>query len=161
MSPIRVAARAAEPAASAPPGRPVKVTWCHLRRGELDHEAIWLAVSATAALFAGAWLALGLPRPFCVWRLLTGIPCVGCGATRCFEHLLRGEVAAALAANPLVGVGCGAVALFDLYAVGVILGRLPRLRVAAVDPRSGRIWRGAVWVALAVNWAYVCWAASG
>lgn len=39
---------------------------------------------------------------FCLFKELTGVPCPGCGCTRAFLCLLRGEVGQALWYNPLV-----------------------------------------------------------
>ena len=39
--------------------------------------------------------APGLQNSVCLFRRLTGIPCPGCGMTRAFAHLAKGEWAAA------------------------------------------------------------------
>lgn len=43
----------------------------------------------------------GLPLPdACTFRRVTGVPCPGCGLTRCFICLMRGDVARAWGYNP-------------------------------------------------------------
>ncbi len=42
---------------------------------------------------------LGLP---CIWRFLLGFPCPGCGMTRAFFSVLRGDFAAAFTFHPMV-----------------------------------------------------------
>jgi len=72
-----------------------------------DREGSRLPVGAVigAALVVGAassavWLRLGLPRPVCLLREWTGIPCPTCGTTRLAESLLSGEVLEAFTWNP-------------------------------------------------------------
>ena len=50
----------------------------------------------------------------CPFRLLTGLPCPGCGLTRSWVHLMHGQVGAAMTANPF-----GVVAL--LLTVGLVV----------------------------------------
>lgn len=45
--------------------------------------------------------ALGPP---CLFHHLTGLSCPGCGATRAFLHLVRGDLTAAIGSNPLLVV---------------------------------------------------------
>jgi hypothetical protein len=133
----------------------MRLHWRRLRRGELDHELIWLAVSVAAALLAGAWLALRLPWPRCTFLALTGLPCFTCGATRAGIAFLSGDFVAAWQFNPLVFVSLCGVVLFDLYAVAVLVGRLPRLRVSLSQRRVGRVLAAVLLSAAALNWAYL------
>lgn len=66
-------------------------------------ELIRRALSCIGALFA-AWLALYLLDIGCVFRLMTGIPCPGCGMTRAWLAALRLDFAAAFAYHPLFWV---------------------------------------------------------
>lgn len=63
-------------------------------------ELIRRALSCIGALFV-VWLALYLLDIGCVFRLLTGIPCPGCGMTRAWLAALRLDFAAAFAYHPL------------------------------------------------------------
>jgi hypothetical protein len=129
--------------------------WRRLAEHETNHEAIWLAVSAGALAAASVWLALGLPWPICVFHDLTGLPCLTCGATRCTMALLHGNVAAAWRWNPLAFLALAGVALFDLYALTVLLFRAPRLRIAALTQRAKNFTRLAIVIALALNWIFL------
>lgn len=40
--------------------------------------------------------------PSCVFHMLTGLQCPGCGATRAAYHLLHGDIAGAFAFNQLI-----------------------------------------------------------
>ena len=59
-------------------------------------ELIRRALSCIGALFV-AWLVLYLLDIGCVFRLMTGIPCPGCGMTRAWLAALRLDFAAAFA----------------------------------------------------------------
>jgi len=51
------------------------------------------------ALFAGDF-ALAFPTT-CPWKLVTDLPCGGCGMTRAFVALAKGDFVAAIGFNPL------------------------------------------------------------
>lgn len=133
----------------------MRVELRRLRPGELDHELIWLLVTVSAALLACAWLALHLPWPRCTFRALTGLPCVTCGATRSSLAFLHGNLATAWRFNPLVFVGLWAIAIFDLYALGVLSMRARRARVVSSNPRTRRWVLAAVVLAGLANWIYL------
>ena len=131
----------------------MRVYWRRLRPGELDHELVWLLVSVTSAALAVAWFAMHLPWPHCNFRALFGIPCFTCGSTRAALGLLQGDLVGAWAWNPLATVVLLAIALFDIYAVAVLVSRAPRLRIAfagAKWPLLGLLFLGA-----ALNWVYL------
>ncbi len=130
------------------------MSWRRLAPGELDHEALWLGVSLGAAALGLTWFALGLPRPQCPLHAFTGVPCPGCGTTRAVESLLAGNWPAALLFNPLACAVFAGVVLFDLYALIVLIGRLPRWRPSSAMPLAVRT--GAVAV-LVLNWLWLMW----
>ena len=64
--------------------------------------------SAAVAAGAGVWLlrtfdpnAAGSPFPPCMFHAFTGLYCIGCGLTRALHALVHGDLAGALAMNPL------------------------------------------------------------
>ncbi len=68
------------------------------------HKHYWLL--ALYALTIGTAVCLvcfyeQLPLILCPFRLLTGIPCPGCGGIRAANALLHGEILKALYINPL------------------------------------------------------------
>lgn len=69
--------------------------------------SVLLAAAATVYLFdpATTWF-----YPPCVFNMLTGLLCPGCGGTRALHALLHGDVAAAFAFNPLLFVAMGTAA---------------------------------------------------
>ena len=128
-----------------------------MRPGEIDHEALWLAVSLSALLGAWLWLHFALPLPGCAFHRLTGLACPTCGMTRCLRSTLHQDWRAAAGLNPLAFLGYGAVALYDVYAAMVLAFRLPRLRCDAVSTSLGRRVRYSVIAAIFANWAWLLW----
>ena len=126
-----------------------------LARAELDHELLWLFVSLGAFLGLAAWLGAHLPLPQCLFHSLTGLPCLTCGATRAAWQFLHGHFAASFAFNPLAFLCyCGLVA-YDIYALGVIALRAPRLRFGNLSPGEKRFARYLAATLLIINWVYL------
>jgi hypothetical protein len=133
----------------------MQFTWRQLAKYETNHEILWLSVSVGSLTVASIWLALGLPWPTCVFHELTGLPCLTCGATRCTIAFLHGDFATAWTWNPLVFLTLSGVALFDFYALTVLVLRAPRLRIVAFTRRSKNFVRLTAVVALALNWIFL------
>src|SRR5687767_7346289 len=68
------------------------------------------AIAALALLFAVDPAASSIFPP-CLWRAATGWLCPGCGSARALHALLHGEIAAAMATNPLTVVALPILAL--------------------------------------------------
>lgn len=72
-----------------------------------------LTLGVVVALAGTAWRtgAVNDGPTICPFRLLTGLPCPGCGTTRALTALSAGDLSAALSLNPvavgLAGVGVG------------------------------------------------------
>lgn len=133
----------------------MRLRWKRLAPAETDYELLWLCVSV-AALAAGAlWFGLHLPWPSCAFHAFTGLPCVTCGATRSTIQFLHGHFEAALLFNPLIFVGLCAIAVFDVYALAVLVTRAPRLRVADWKRTETSVVRALVIAVLVLNWAYL------
>jgi len=81
----------------------------------------------------------------CLWRRLLGIPCPGCGMTRAFAHLAKGEWRAALAVHPLSPlIALELVLGWFAWGAGAfprLAGRLPALLLANVALLTA-LWMG-------------------
>ncbi len=131
------------------------IVWHRLRKGEIDHELIWLSVSLMGAAIVLLWLHLGLPHPQCTFHALTGFACPTCGATRCVRFATQGALTAAFLVNPLFFTFLVALVLYDFYALAVIVLRLPRLRVGTLTSRTSWILRGLVLLVFFANWIWL------
>ncbi len=81
------------------------------RNKRLLRLVAWLAGLSLAGAAYG-WVASHIGGVPCLFRLVTGFQCPGCGVTRMCLLLLRGDVAGAFRANP---------AVFCLLPVGAVL----------------------------------------
>jgi hypothetical protein len=120
------------------------------RREDLPLAALW-ALGAACALACAPmlpWLARWAGP--CPLHALTGVPCLTCGSTRAALALARGDVAAAVASNPLVTVAIVAGLLGGAVAPAwAMLGwPVPRIPATAAS-------RLALAAALAANWIYL------
>jgi Protein of unknown function (DUF2752) len=132
----------------------MQLGWRLLRPHELDHELLWLMISVAAVVCSAVWLYAGLPWPVCWFHELTGRPCATCGATRAAIAFLHGDFSGSWQWNPLAFALYCAIALFDSYAVFVLVTRGPRVRVSfgAAEKKMFQAFAVAV---LALNWVYL------
>ena len=132
----------------------MRFVWRRMPSGGFDHELVWLAVSVATLAGGAAWVALGL-----VWRCpfltVTGWPCLTCGTTRATIAFLHGNFPLAMSWNPLAFFAVCGVALFDLYALVVLVGRRPRLRIVDWTRTEKNVLRIAIVCALVLNWIYL------
>lgn len=133
----------------------MRLVWRPRLAQEGDPELIWLAVSGAALVGAAAWFALALPWPKCPFLVVTGSPCLTCGATRSAVAFLHGNLLAAVGWNPLAFATLCVVVAFDLYAAIVVIGRTPRLRIIDWSVTEKNVVRIAVICLLALNWIYL------
>jgi hypothetical protein len=106
------------------------------------------------AFLAALWIRLDLPRPICIFKEWTGLPCPTCGATRMIEALLSGEILAAASWNPLLFAGLAALALWAAASTARLLLGLPAWKLVTV--RWERIGLRIFAVgALALCWIYL------
>ena len=92
--------------------------------------AIWsLLLAGSAYVFSFEPGKTGV-FPVCIFRLLTGFTCPGCGSTRAMHQLLHGHFLAAFMLNPLFLIAIPFL-LFALlrYSVVVMRGGVPRQNV--------------------------------
>ena len=133
----------------------MRLVWRRVPPGGFNPELVWLAVSAGALVGGAIWLTLGLPWPRCPFLAITGFPCLTCGATRCTIAFSHGDFLGALRWNPLAFVALCGVAVFDLYAIIVLVSRGPRLRIVDWTVPHKNATRITVVALIALNWIYL------
>lgn len=128
-----------------------------------------VVVAATAPVLAmGVWMLRTFdPRaadsvfPPCVFHLLTGLHCPGCGLTRALHALVHGDIARAWAMHPLLLV---ALPLLAAMAGQALSGRTVLPSVLDRRVRDGRTWLAVLLVFGVLRnlpWAGVAWMAPG
>lgn len=83
----------------------------------------------------------------CLFHLLTGLYCPGCGGTRAVKYLLQGQWALSFRCHPLVLYGVGALAL---ELVSVLAGRVLGKPLVRPGKEISLVYGGVVLVV--VNW---------
>ncbi len=125
--------------------------------GELNHELVWPAAFLGGALFAWSWFQAGLQLPQCVFIRLTGLPCLGCGGTRCARNLVHLDLGQAFLYHPGFFLVVMLGAAWTIHSAIFWLRRdTLRLRLY-VEPSASRRFRLTFVLLLAVHWAWQCY----
>jgi len=124
--------------------------------GEFDAER-W-APPIVLALAAAAWVffRLGLTTPGCLFRKVTGAPCLACGGTRCVRSLAGLDIPAAFFYSPLVATLALVAVAWTLWAVVARLRGDPlRVRLVTDDRGAAQLrWLGGL--LLVLHWVWLC-----
>lgn len=114
---------------------------------------LWGAVAAALVALSPLAPRIAPALPACLFKTLTGLPCLTCGATRAALALARFDFVGAFTVSPLA-----AAAWTVLIAGGLTAGIAALAGRGVPEPRTVP---GAVrWAAVAVllaNWAYLIW----
>jgi hypothetical protein len=125
--------------------------------GELNHELVWPAAFLGGAVFAWGWFLTGLQLPQCFFMRVTGLPCLGCGGTRCARNLVNLDFGQALLFHPGFFLVVTLAALWTAYSAIFWLRRETlRLRLY-VEPAYARRVRIAFVFVLIAHWAWQCY----
>jgi hypothetical protein len=123
------------------------------RRGGLALGAIFGPILGALVLGVGLLGLDRLPVSLCVFKALTGWPCLSCGFTRVLARLFHLDLAGALALNPLAAVGVVTALAWGLADI-VLLAR-GRALALELSPPAGRVLRWGMPAAILLNWAYL------
>ena len=123
----------------------------------VDHEMIWGAIGLVA-LAVARFVPSGLTDFYhCPFPSITGIPCLTCGMTRSFRHVVHGRFFEAFSLNPLGAMFCIFTILFVVYAFTVLVFHIPRPRLQLEIPVRHLVLRFGLPGILLLNWIYLCY----
>jgi hypothetical protein len=127
-----VTGRPAAPSSAAGPGKSVEQGsrfWAGLPGWALAGVAGLAALAVLHSWVPPASAAFAI----CPLRRFTGLPCPGCGMTRAFAHLAKGEWTAAVHDHPLAPALAAELALLWAAWGGAAAGLLRPVRFAATE----------------------------
>jgi hypothetical protein len=127
-----------------------------LRKKAPDQIEFGIIFGGIALVILGAgWLPSLLSfTPDCVFKGLTGIPCLTCGSTRSVVHLSHGHVLSAFTLNPLTTLCLISAVLSFIYSIVSAAFDLPRISFLFTD-KERNIMRAGVIMLLLVQWIYL------
>lgn len=114
----------------------------HIARGvSLGQRAVMpilALISLVGLIIARAWPVPSVDGgdPTCIMRIMTGLPCPGCGMTRSWVHLAHGDVLTAFEYNFFGPLAMFAAAALVVYtAVALVRRRPPERLLDLLNPR--------------------------
>lgn len=109
---------------------------------------------ALLVIIAARVFSIYLPlAPPCIFRSITGIPCLTCGGTHCVIALSQLDPISAFFYNPMIMLTFMGMIIFSLgWALAIIFQRRLVVKVSSTEKRFLRIM--AIFL-VAVNWTYL------
>ncbi len=121
--------------------------------GEIDYGIIYGGISIIV-LFIGSIMPVLSLMPSCTFKMLTGIPCPTCGATRSVVALARGEVTASFMMNPLTALCLLTGILIFLYSLATIAFDLPKINML-LSSKDVIALKATVIILILAQWIYL------
>ena len=122
-------------------------------KGQLELGIIFGGI-ALIALCIARFLPVLSVLPECVFKGLTGFPCLTCGSSHSIVYLAHGDILSSFAMNPLVAISFLFAVLFFLYSVITLMFDIPRISIQLTE-REKDIARVLAVLLLVVNWIYL------
>lgn len=122
-------------------------------KGAFPTGALLVAIGAGLTLLVGVLRLDRLGVPLCMFKAVTGVPCLSCGSTRVLGRLAAMDPWGAVAMNPLVALGGAAVAAWGM--ADLILLTRRRALTFEMSARVRRLLQIGVVAAALANWAYL------
>ena len=114
-----------------------------------------LAAAAAAGAVAGAAAldpaSIESGPVLCPFRLLTGLPCPGCGLTRSWVYLVHGHWSDGFSANPFGALALVAVLAFVVTVAVAVIRRVPIPDIGRLLTSRGLLVVGVVWIVYGVG----------
>jgi uncharacterized protein DUF2752 len=123
------------------------------RAGGTPLGAIFLVCGLVIAAVVGVFHLDRVPVTLCMFKVVTGLPCMTCGTTRAFARLFALDPRGAVVMNPLAAAV--AIALIPWGVADLLLYPKGRAVALEVSPGVAPALRVAAVTLLAANWAYL------
>lgn len=125
--------------------------------GEFNHEKIWPLVFIGAIISASFFFYLGGATPGCLFYYFTGIPCLGCGATRCTRALINFEFWTAFKYHPIFFLSIIGLFTWTIYAGFFWIRRdTLRIRIVVDEATRPRLW-ALFFIVVIAHWIWQCY----
>lgn len=121
--------------------------------GRIEFGIIYGGI-ALLALLAARFGPLASLAPSCAFKGLLGVPCPTCGSTRAVVHLSHGEIASALAMNPVITLVIVFAVLFFFYGLIALLFDFRRIGFVFTEREKNTVRITAVLLLLA-QWGWL------
>jgi hypothetical protein len=113
----------------------------------------WGVIVIVAILLVRAFSNFMPLIPPCIFRLVTGFPCLTCGGTHCIIALSNFDIGASFLYNPLIMLTLIGLILFSLLIfAGIIFQRRLAITLSCLEKRGLRI---SAILLVAANWVYL------
>jgi hypothetical protein len=116
-------------------------------------QGVFAFIGLSAFVAAAVFPFHRLPT-MCAFKVVTDHPCMACGMTRSWVHMIHGRVDVALWQNPLGSVLFTLTAATVAYQVARRFWGAPAVRLRTSNAEAWGI-RGTIVFGILVNWAYV------
>jgi len=121
--------------------------------GQIEFGIIYGSI-ALLALLAARLVPIASIVPSCAFKGLWGVPCPTCGSTRAVVHLSHGEIAAALAMNPVVALVIVFAVIFFFYSLIALMFDLRKIGFIMTEREKNTVRITAVLLLLA-QWGWL------
>jgi len=127
------------------------------KNGDTDYELmfglLFLPLVAAFVFLVSRVPASLLPR--CMLHTSFGIPCPTCGASRSMRLLTTGHPLESWVMQPLIVTLTAVGLLYCAYSFVVVLGKLPRIRIANISRNERKTIAFIAAILVLVNWLYL------
>lgn len=125
--------------------------------GETNHELVWSSVFIGLSISAFIFFSLGGTSPGCLFYKFTGIPCLGCGATRCARAWTQLDFWTAFKYHPGFFIILSLGLIWTVYSVFFWMsGSKLRLRLV-VSESARKFFLPSLFTIALIHWFWQCY----